>query len=177
MRKNQEAPRRIPTLCISNSIQDATCFKNYDVSLAEEATVRCQSPFRSKSCSDTSGKSARLLQESDITSSSEPELSESTPGAIQRSARDLTRIDLELLLNLVLSKTRPTTDASEQMQTSSQRRLQSLRRRHIIPPSALCSMRTVDHRSPATKRDARANLKLASRMERAPRSLSSKKDA
>ena len=66
-------------------------------------------------------------------------------------ARDLARMDLELLLNLLLSETRPTSeassrhpsrtanaktfsDASEQLQTTSQRRLQSLRKRHRILP-------------------------------------------
>ena len=73
----------------------------------------------------------------------------STSDEMERSARDLTRTDLELLLNLVRSETRPCSeassrhpsrtanaktfsDASVQMQTSSQRRLQSLRRRHKV---------------------------------------------
>ena len=40
--------------------------------------------------------------------SSETELSKSTSGAMKRSARDRARIDLELLLNIVSSETRPT---------------------------------------------------------------------
>ena len=134
----------------------------------------------SRSCSDTSGKSVRhFLQTSDSSFSSDVEHSKKASGAVDLSARDLARTDLELLLNLVRSETRPTSeassrhpsrtakakpfsDASMQMQTSSQRRLQSK-----IPPNALCSIRTVDHGSPQTKQDARANLKLASRIERA----------
>ena len=124
-----------------------------------------------RSCTDTSGKSARLsLRASDITSSSELEHSKTASGLMERRARDLARMDLELPLNLVRAETRPTSnassrhpsrtananampfsDASVQMQTSSQRKLQSLRRRHKIPPHALCSMRTVDHGSPETK--------------------------
>ena len=99
-------------------------------------------PEGSKSCSDTSGKSARLsLRVRDTSFSSELEHSESTSGATERSARDRAWMDLELLLNLVRSETRPASEASSrhpprsananpssgasaQMQTSSQRRLQ-----------------------------------------------------
>ena len=49
--------------------------------------------------------------------------------------------------------------------------------RHMIPPSVLCSVRPVDHSSPATKEDARANLNLASRIERALQLLGAKKDS
>ena len=67
----------------------------------------------SKSGSETSGKSARLsLRARDTSCSSEPELSKSTSGAMERSAWDLARMDLELLLNLVRSETRPTSEAS-----------------------------------------------------------------
>ena len=149
----------------------------------------------SRSCTDTSGKSERLfLRTSDITSPSEPELSKLASGTTERRARDLTRMDLELLLNLVRSETRPTSDASSrhsartsnakpfsdasvQMQTSSQRILQSLRRRHEIPPHALCPTRTADQGSPKIKQDARAILKVASKIERPPRLLSAKKDS
>ena len=63
------------------------------------------------------------------------------------------------------------------MQTSSQRRQKSLRRRHRIPLNDLCFGRAVDQDSPETGKDARANLKLASRIERAPRLLSARKDS
>ena len=99
-----------------------------------------------RSCSDTSGKSARLsLRASNIASWSELDHSQPAPGAMERSERDPARMDLELLLNLVRSEIRPTSeassrhpsrtadaktfsDASVQMQTSSQRRLQPLQR-------------------------------------------------
>ena len=87
---------------------------------------------------------------------------------MERSARDLAWMELELLLNLVRFETRPTSEASSrhptrtanaypfsavsvQMQTSSQRRLHSQGERHKIIPNALCSLRTVDHGSPDTK--------------------------
>ena len=132
--------------------------------------------FRSEGptgCNGTSGKSARLsLRASDVTSSSAQEHSKPASGAMERTARDLARMDPELLLNLVRSETRPTSEASSrhpsrtanakpffdvlvQMQTSSQRR-QSLRRKHQTPPNALRSIRT-DHGSPETNYDAHAN--------------------
>ena len=88
---------------------------------------------------------------------SELQFSKSTSGAVGHgTARDQAR------MNLARSETRPTSEAnsqqpsrtananpfshaSVQMQTSSQHRLQSLRRRHRILPKAICSMRTVDH--------------------------------
>ena len=45
VRRDQEASQRITTLCTTNSIQDGTCFENY-VFLAQETTVRRESPFR-----------------------------------------------------------------------------------------------------------------------------------
>ena len=63
------------------------------------------------------------------------------------------------------------------MQTPSHRRLQLLQRRQRIQPNALCSKRTVDHASPETNEDARANLNLASWIERAPRLLSARKES
>ena len=59
------------------------------------------------------------------------------------------------------------------MHTSIQRKLQSLRRRHRMPPNALCSIRTVNHGCLDTKKHERADLKLASRIESAPRLVSS----
>ena len=158
-----------------NSMHGAR-FKNYDVLHTEETTARCQSPLR-RSFSDTSGKSVRhSLRASD--SSSEPELSESTPGANQRSARDPARVDLELVLNLVLSETWPISeassrhpprtananafsDASEQMHTSSQRRLQSLHRQgdkgkqhHLREGKAAPPQRSEERGSTTPKMDA-----------------------
>ena len=90
-------------LCVSDSVQDGTCFKNYNVGLVKETT--CAASLHSegsRSCNDTSGKSARLsLRASNTSSSSELEHSKPTSGTMERSARDLARIDLELLLNLV----------------------------------------------------------------------------
>ena len=109
-----------------------------------------------RSCNDTSGKSARLsLRASNIASSSELDHSQPAPGAMERSARDPARMDLELLLNLVRSEIRPTSeassrhpsrianakpfsDASVQMQTPWHRRVQSLRKKHRSPTK--CSL-------------------------------------
>ena len=113
----------------------------------------------SRSCNDTS----RAVRATLPSCMREQEFSKSTSGAMERRARAWARIRLlEFILNLVRSETRPTSeasprhpsrtananpfsDASVQMQTSSQRSFQSLRRRHKILPNALCSMRTVDH--------------------------------
>ena len=115
------------------------------------------------------------------TSSSELEHSKLTSSAMERSARDVVPMDLELLQNLVRSETRstpegrsrhpprtanakPFSDASVQMQTSSRRRIQTLRRRQRTPPKALCSKRRLTmHGSTETKWDARATLRLASK--------------
>ena len=109
---------------------------------------------------------------------------------MERSARDLARMDLELILYLVRSKTRPTSNASFTnreceplfpMHPYRCRRRASEDSNHYgedkIPPNALCSIRTVDHGFPKTKYDARANLKLTSKIERVPRLLSAKKDS
>ena len=165
----------------SNSIQDGTRFENCVFLARETSRTPSISILRDPEVASTLLGSPRdSLRASDITSSSELEHSKPASGAMERSARDLARMDLELLLNLVRSETRPTSeassrhpsrtanakpfsDASVQMQTSSQRRP------HKIPPNALCNTRTVDRCSPETNYDARANLTLASRVERAPR--------
>ena len=122
------------------------CWTTYKMERASRTTMfssRKKLPYAanlhskgSRSCDDTSGKSARLsLQASDTSSSSEHEHSRTTSGAVERSARDLARTVLELLLNLVRSEPRPTSansrhpsrtananpfsDASVEMQTSS----------------------------------------------------------
>ena len=46
VRKDQEMSRRITTLCIPDSIQYSTCFKNYDVLNAKATTVCDSSPLR-----------------------------------------------------------------------------------------------------------------------------------
>ena len=67
----------------------------------------------SRSCNGSSRKSGRLfLRASDITSSSELEHSKLASGAMERSARDLARMDLKLLLNPVHSETRPHSEAT-----------------------------------------------------------------
>ena len=73
------------------------------VILAEETIVRRQLPFRGVQ------KLQRHLCE---VRASELEHSETASGAMERSARDLEPMDLELLRNLVRSETRPTSEAS-----------------------------------------------------------------
>ena len=107
-------------------------------------------------------------------------------------APDLARIDQELLLNLVLSETRPPRQAHDiphgpRTRTHFPTRPNRCRQQasadsnhcggDIESLQMLWSLRTVDHGSPETKQDARANLKLASRIERAPRLLSANKDS
>ena len=133
----------------------------------------------SRSCNDndTSRKSARRSLWANDTSSSELEHSKTTPGTDgPRASFELCHLRGQLAASFT-ANAKPFSDASVQMQTSSQRSLQSLRRRHRSPPKALDSIRTVDHGSPETNYDARANLKLASRTERAPRLVSAKKDS
>ena len=102
---------------------------------------------------------------------------------MERSARDLARMDLELLLNLVRSLFRvdqlPTPVRGilheSRMRTTlpmlSYRRRRSLRRRH---EHAFCSTCTFDYGFPESK--YYVNLKHASRIDRAPWSLSARKD-
>ena len=72
-----------------------------------------------RSCSDTSKKFAHFsLCEGDTSSSCEPEISKSTSGAKERSACDRAWKDLELLLNLVRSETRPSSAAELHCQTT-----------------------------------------------------------
>ena len=74
------------------------------------AKVHAEGP---RSCNDTCRTSARLsLWVSAITSSSELEHSKRDSNTMERRARDLARMDLELLLNLVRSETRPTSATS-----------------------------------------------------------------
>ena len=110
----------------------------------------------SRCCSVSSGKSERLsLRASDTSSSPELEPPKAASGAIERSARDLASMGLELLRSRVCSETRPTSEANSrhpsrtakakrfsdahvQMRTSSYRSLQLLRRRQrILPQSSL----------------------------------------
>ena len=88
------ASQRINPLCITNSIQDGTCFENYDVFFAKETTARLS--FRA----------------SDTSSSSELEHPNTASGAMERSARDFVPMDLELHRNLVRSLTRSTSEGS-----------------------------------------------------------------
>ena len=142
------------TLCKSNSIQDGTCRKNR--------------PTPPTSIPDTTGKSARLSPRAGDTSPS----SELEPGAIERSARDVARVDLEFLCNLVRFETRPThpsrhrecealfrcirTDADSQASEYSNHCGDDMRFHQTLSDS----IRTVDG-SPETTYDSRANLKLA----------------
>ena len=98
--------RRLSELLLS-AYRTATCFKNCDVFLAEQHSEG------STSCKDTPGKSARLsLRACDTSVSSELEHSRATSGAMERSAHDWARMDMERLLNLVRSQTRPTSEES-----------------------------------------------------------------
>ena len=98
------------SLHIEHSIQDGTCALHARKKPPHAANVHVEG---SRSCNDTSGKSARLsLRANDTSSSSELEHAKTTSGALERSARDRARMDLELLLNLVRSETRPTSEAS-----------------------------------------------------------------
>ena len=136
----------------------------------------------SRSCTDTSGKrhDSHVVQ-SDTSSSDSDTASETT--ALNVSAPDPARTDLEVVINLVRSETLPTSassvaslanakrisDASLRMQTSSHGNFQSLRKRHKMHPNAPCFARTVAWGCLDTRYDERANLKLASRIESAPR--------
>ena len=129
-RKDQEASGRTATLCTSDSLQYTTCFKNDDVSIAKEATVCDQSPFRGihklqQHLREVRATLSLSLSTSDTPSSSELEHSTSTFGVTEQSVRDLAQMDLELLLNLVRSEPRPTSEASPfPMHPSRQPRLQ-----------------------------------------------------
>ena len=177
--------------------QDGTCIENYDVFPHQRNHRKPPvSTPRDPKVAATPQGSPRDSPVGQRKSHPRPKLNTSNRHLARWSeaSRDLTRTDLELLLNLTRSEARPTSeacwrllsrtanakpfpDASVLMQTSSQRRLQSLRKRHRIPPNALRSFRTVHHGPPETKTDARANLKLASRVERVPRLLSARKDS
>ena len=141
-------------------------------------------PRWSRSCIDTSGKSARLSPDKRhhiLVRSGKLQTSSRRDGAKRtrpgrdgpgRSACTLSALRLDQppkpargILHEPRMR-RPFSDASVQMQTSSQRRLQSLRRRYKIPSNGLCSIRT--------KYDISTNSKLASRIERAPRLLSAR---
>ena len=96
----------------------------------------------SRSCTDTSDKSTRLsLRASDVTSSSELEHSKRASGAMERSARDLTRMDKKPLLNL----------AALRLDRCSRRQASEDSNHNGDSPNALCPIRTGDHSSPETK--------------------------
>ena len=93
--KDEEASRQKTTLCISDSIQDGTCFENYDVFfIAKETTVRRKlSILRGPVAAALPGSPRGSLFGRD-TSSSELEHSKPTSGAMDLSANDLARTDL-----------------------------------------------------------------------------------
>ena len=171
----QEASRRITTLCMSNSIQDGTCFENKNVFLTEET-----SPYAANFHSEGIQKLQRHLPGNphdspfgQATSHPVRNLNYSKIGLWRDGAkrtRPGVRMDLELLLEpCPLRDTaflpKPAHDilhvtANAKLYSrcnpyrctrQASEDFESLRRRHKIPPKVLCSIRTVDHGSPETK--------------------------